>query len=603
MIWYICFIISLAIMLLSAGYCIYLLFSRYKRRRISGLRVCLASCFIAGTIVTVPAHFELYAAENTVWVKTIVLSVQKAIRVFGADGLYEAVFDTIGKAPQGLGDAYIAVTLAVQFIAPLLTFGFLLSFFKNVSAYILYGISYFRDVYVFSELNEKSLVFARDILKNHKRARIVFADVNESKNKDVSELTEDAKELGAICFKKDISSINFSFHSDSSKIYFFTIGNDEMENVDNALKLIDSYNLRENTHLYVFSTGVKGELLLSGRERGQMRVRRIDETRSLISRILYEEGYSIFENALPIEESGEKQISAVIVGLGAHGTEMLKSLAWYCQMDGYHVKINAFDKDKLAEKRFSASCPELMSPEYNGVCVSGEAEYSITITPDCDVSTKDFADKISAITDATYVFVSLGTDELNIQTAANLRMLFERNGAKPTIHAIITGAEVRESLSKVKNIAGQDYNIDFIGDLESSYTENVIINNEVEESAFAGHKAYCDGDPDKEEDFWRYEYCYRSSMASTIHVDARVKCGVPGADKSENELTEDEADVIASIEHRRWNAYMRSEGFVYSGSPEKSTRNDLAKMHHNLVVYSDLSEDDIKKDIRVGAKK
>ena len=57
---------------------------------------------------------------------------------------------------------------------------------------------------------------------------------------------------------------------------------------------------------------------------------------------------------------------------------------------------------------------------------------------------------------------------------------------------------------------------------------------------------------------------------------------------------------IESLEHCRWNAYMRAEGYVYSGSPEKSSRNDLGKMHHDLVNYEALTEEEKRKDFRVG---
>ena len=47
---------------------------------------------------------------------------------------------------------------------------------------------------------------------------------------------------------------------------------------------------------------------------------------------------------------------------------------------------------------------------------------------------------------------------------------------------------------------------------------------------------------------------------------------------------------------------MRAEGYVYSGSKEKSSRNDLAKMHHDLVDYASLTEEEKRKDSRVGTQ-
>ena len=105
----------------------------------------------------------------------------------------------------------------------------------------------------------------------------------------------------------------------------------------------------------------------------------------------------------------------------------------------------------------------------------------------------------------------------------------------------------------------------------------------------------------KEEEFWQYEYNYRSSMASAIHMKARIDCGFLAAGKKENELTPMERDSLEILEHKRWNAYMRSEGYVYSGSHEKSSRNDLAKMHHDLVDFESLTEEEKRKDGSVGS--
>jgi hypothetical protein len=50
--------------------------------------------------------------------------------------------------------------------------------------------------------------------------------------------------------------------------------------------------------------------------------------------------------------------------------------------------------------------------------------------------------------------------------------------------------------------------------------------------------------------------------------------------------------AFAEVEHVRWNAYMRAEGYRYS-----QDRNDLARVHNNLVPVSKLSIDEMKKDV------
>ena len=66
-------------------------------------------------------------------------------------------------------------------------------------------------------------------------------------------------------------------------------------------------------------------------------------------------------------------------------------------------------------------------------------------------------------------------------------------------------------------------------------------------------------------------------------------------------MTPEEKNIIEVLEHKRWNAYMRAEGYVFSGSTDKSSRNDLAKMHHDLVDFSSLTEEK-RKDSNVGTK-
>ena len=516
------------------------------------------------------------------------------MQVFAAGCEFGNVLENMVQCPEWLSIIYQAWISIIYVVAPMFTIGVVLSLFKNVSANLKYLRVYFKDVYVFSELNDKSIVLASDIKSKHKKAAIVFTDVFEDNEEKIYELIEQARNLGAICFKKDILVVNFRKHAESKSISFFAIGSNETENLNQSLKLIENYRNRDNTHIYIFSTKIESELLLTAIDKGKVKVRRINEVQSLVNRILYERGSIIFDSARE-DTNGDKRISAVVVGMGNHGTEMVKALTWYGQMDGYRLEINAFDKDELAEEKFVALAPELMSSDYNGVDVEGEAQYQITIHPDVDVQTITFADKISKITNASYVFVALGNDDMNINTAVNLRMYFERIKIHPVIQAVVYNSQQRKALEGIANYRGQAYDIEFVGDIESSYTEDVIIDSELEDDALKRHLKW-----GKEEEFWTYECNYRSSMASAIHMKARVKCGIPGADKKEADLSDEERTIIETLEHRRWNAYMRAQGYIFSGSTDKSSRNDLAKMHHDLVDYSSLTEEVKRLDSKVG---
>ena len=242
--------------------------------------------------------------------------------------------------------------------------------------------------------------------------------------------------------------------------------------------------------------------------------------------------------------------------------------------------------------------PELMSPANNGVYVPGEAQYKIVFHSGVSVDDIGFAKALILAGAPTSVFVAMGSDALNIRTAVYLRQFFRQHHLPdPGIRAIVYDSENKAVLNGAHNWKNQPYDIQFIGDLKEMYSERVILKQDLEEEALATHKSYGGG----EDDFYRYEYNYSSSMASALHRDLRRKLNVASFDKPAEELTEAERDFLERIEHNRWNAYMRSEGYVYSGSPDGTSRDDLAKMHHNLIPFDQLSEEDKRKDSIVGA--
>lgn len=595
--WLTCLLLSIGCLCLFAVVSLTVSGSKLgHNKKFSLLKALFAGVFVSALILFIPIHRE--AADTSfggLW-RVFWLSVFNAMQIFGLGCELGGVTDGMTTCPENLYVPYLAWVATLFVLAPIFTFSFVLSLFKNLSAYLKYLRSYFRDVYIFSELNEKSLILASDIKCKDKRAAVVFTDVFESDEEQSYEQIEEAKHLGAICFKKDVLVVDFKTHSPKKQISFFAIGNDETENLNQALKLIEAYKRRSNTRLYAFSTKTEGEILLSALDKGEMKVRRVNEVQSLVSHLLYEQGQALFESARELPD-GSKHISAVVVGMGRHGTEMVKALTWFGQMDGYTLEINAFDADPLAEEKFTKLAPELMSPAYNGVAVEGEAQYKIQIHSGVDVMTASFAREIAKLDKATFVVVALGNDDVNINAAVDLRMYFERLQIHPQIYAIVYNSQQKKALDGLRNYRGQAYDITFIGDMESAYSVDVIIDSALENDALQRHLKW-----GQEEEFWTYEYNYRSSMASAIHMQARIRCGVIGAEKSESDLTEAERDAIEKLEHRRWNAYMRAEGYVYSGSKDKSSRNDLAKMHHDLVDFSSLSEEDKRKDSSVGTK-
>lgn len=595
--WILCFISSLTLLTVSAVMTVTALQNKTKKTRALGAFNYLAiGVALGAVIIFLPVFYQSFKGDGFAYIKTLLLSIHAAFQMFSLDADFDVVVASMQDVEGWIRSAYLLYVSVIFVTAPVLTFGFILSLFKNITAYLKMLLSRSADIYVFSELNRKSLILAGDLRKNHKNATIIFADFYKNSGENSEEMGEEARALNAICIKKDITSIDLGLKKNKRRVSFFISGEEDIENINQSLKLIKDYGNRENTNLYIFSSSVESALVVESVKGSAMKIRRVDEIRALIEYQLYTNGARLFETAAKIEGSDNKLISAVVVGMGRYGTEMIKSLLWFCQMDGYELQLDVFDKQEDAQDRLAALCPEVLSDKYNGVHVDGEAYYKINVHSNIDASTATFANAISRI-HATYVLVALGSDEENIKTAINMRMIFERNGIKPAIQAIVHNGKLKNVLSDVTNFRGQSYGIEYIGDNDTMYCDDVLINSALEADALKRHLLW-----GKEEDFWAYEYNYRSSVASAIHLKARIACGIDGADKSEGELTETEIKNIESIEHRRWNAYMRSQGYIYSGSVDKESRNDLAKMHNNLVDFDTLTEDQKRLDLVVKSK-
>ncbi len=589
------------------------------------LYILFATVFAACSCMYYPVFLTYFAGDSLGWLKSILIAMHSAIRLFIVDGEISNVREAMAPQTGLFFTVYTIVAAGLFMAAPVLTFSFVLSFLRRAGNLRRYLSGAKKDQYVFSELNEKSVTLAEDLSRKDNEKLIIFTDVYQMDSEENMDLIARAEKIHAVCFQKDILQIDFTrHHADDKKLYFFIMGETRSENTSQALHLIHKYKDMDQTRLFFFSDEENSDLLFASVDKGKMKVKRVNMARVLIDRAFYERGERLFLNAGERKDK-VRTISAVVVGLGRHGSSMLKTLSWFCQMDGYEVVIDAFDKDKLAEDKLRLQCPDLLSDTYNGKKVPGEAVYTINIHSGVDVETQQFADQISKLKEVNYVVIALGDDERNLRTAILLRTLFARMGVKPRIQAIIYNSDEKESLQNAQNFEASSYNIDFFGDLRDTYSEDVIINSELEEAALALHKMWFEKkkrealkqeimeqtnikdekillamvEDQVERSFWDYEYNYRSSIAAAIHAAACKKLQVHDQHLPMGQRSKQDIDRGSALEHVRWNAYMRSEGYIYSGAVGMEAADHMAKVHHNLVSKDALSDEDILKDIHI----
>ena len=243
--WLICF--TLAILMIAASVAAAVRANhthRGDKRFLSTFQILFAGVFCSAFVCLLPVYGQVNGDSSASVLKTVLASLHTTFQVFTIDVDSEGILESIRAQSPALRSLY-SVYLSILFVcAPLLTFGFIFSFVRNLSASVKYLTVYFSDMYVFSELNEKSLALAEDLKQNHPDAAIVFAGVSTEEQE--GDRTESVKELGGICFRKGITGIKLFLHSRKKPVTVFLIGEDETNNINLGLKLIESSRDLEN---------------------------------------------------------------------------------------------------------------------------------------------------------------------------------------------------------------------------------------------------------------------------------------------------------------------------------------------------------------------
>ncbi|MBO5111045.1 MAG: hypothetical protein J6D21_10060 [Clostridia bacterium] len=606
----------------------------YRRRRFITFSKCVsAGIFLSGFVLI----FALYYGDTTpdsifygdLW-RSLLTALQHTMRIFVLDGGYAGLMAQAAQWAPDVRAMYEAYGAILYALAPFTTFGFILTFVKNMSSHLRYWlcrISFWKRTHVFSELNERTLTLAGSLLEGsvfrfrHRamnllfgwfahlvtwffRPILVFTDVSEGTEEAHVDLVEEAREMGAILFRKDLSAVSHG-RLPVRRLSIYLISENEEEKLRHAEAMLarDFYRSR----LYLVSDSVASQCFFqsyTGEERSAMHMEaiRIDDIRFLIYHSLDVNGVRLFENA--VQRGDEKVISAAIVGFGRYGASMLKALLWYCQLPGYTVKIHVFDEHEDAQSRFETMCPDLIVGPHREV--DGDMHYSISFDR-AVAGTREFEKKMRELGDITYLFVALGTDEQNVATALSIRRWMKECGRTPDIETVVYDSGLKRRISVAwpgdetdrRETDMKSYDLHVIGDMESFYSESTVIASDLIRAGFEVHCRYesCTGTHARN-NFYMNDYNFFSSVSKALHERMRTRLGltIPGVDKPWDSRTAEEKLAIGRVEHVRWNAYMRTEGYRYSGSLEKSSRDNVAKLHNRLVPVSLLSDDDLRLD-------
>lgn len=509
------------------------------RRLFSAMMLFTMGVFVAVFALFIPVYYLRFDfGDNWIVLRPLLVALHNTLRVFILDGEFETVVKALEPYPVELRISYELLAAVLYVAAPIMTFTNVLSLFRNFWGELRFRMHRRGAIFILSELNECSVALAQDIYGREefkKKPLIVFTDVFEREEEALYELLLEARKMNAICLKGDVAKLNLA--SKRGRVEVFLIGEDESENVSQAVKITEALEKKvpakraANVKVFAFARGessgyildsVKYDKLLDNAQArnyadNTFKLRRVNVIRQLVWNAIPKMG--LFERAK------DKTVSVLLVGMGEYGIEFLKALLWYCQVDGYRLELNVIDKmakdaqnGVRIESVIGRYCPEIIRA--NPCHRDGFAEYDIRCFSDVDMKTDGFtellADKATAerLKKTTTAIIALGDDDSNVEASVYLRTVFDRllgirasaNTALadevPGIYSIVyddrksgilQGAEIRRGGENfLRTYNETPFDIHFIGSLSDQYSYEAIYNGALEKTGYAEHVGWAE---------------------------------------------------------------------------------------------------------------
>ena len=578
--WVVCAVISL-IFLLLAG-CVFF------NKKISSMRMIFVTVgiFLATYVIYLPA-----VLAETSGFEGVLGNLVHALQVTTLDASFFEFNEIIkiGTNSVYLKTLYTVIRGIVHFLMPIVSamtaVTILLRCYSSIQMFFANRSK--KEMYIFSEYNERSLQFAKSL--DEKKSKIVFMGMDENA------LTNSSEETKKFILKEEkISDLQLKGIRDK-EVYYFCVSEDEDKSLSQALGLIDKLSkleesIQEKVHIYLFSKFNDFSIYVDSAEKGALNVHCVNEYETQVYQLI---------DKYPLFDVGSSKIHVLLHGLSEVNKVALKAIAWCGQLDGYSLKISVVGINiKDAVESLKVQIPNIFTKRFD------------LNVYDCE-NDKQILDTISEkCSDANYVILSEKNDNETMEKGVSLRRLFytidKEFKSCPKIFCYVTDVFKHNLL---KNLATAEVNpkrkmsYDLIpfGCIDQVYSYDSLINSPLEYLSKNVHMAYeeifSDGPIDVKEALKRYnlfEVNKRSNRANALHI--RYKLRLLGLDYTEDEnartenleeyFTEESLERLAISEHDRWMTFLETEGWTKATKEDVyAYRNsDLSKGRHNCPL-------------------
>lgn len=592
------FIISFLIFL-SAIVCAILRFLK-NHNIVHSLRIIGIALFLSDFIVLLSLEpiarreIETTSGEITKEIsdsEKVSMSILETFQIITLDISYPELI----KAARSLGFSHALFFTFLCILTPVICGGIVLTFFEKFENLFRYLFRFFQPIYFFSELNENSLELAKDIYKeNKKQGLFVFCGVNSISD---SELKDELKIYGFIYFRKAESEMILKPNNFRN---YFELSEDQDANLVHTKALIYAYQNKyknadySKVKIYLFSEQKETSFVLSSIDRKGLPVIIVNRNSFIVNELF-------FNNPLyKALKENQNTISYLQIGCGEIGTELVKQVLYLGQLGKtYKLKLTIIDTNaKSLESSLKLEMPEIFTSNYNINFI------------EADVKAESFKKALdSYCKDANYVSIVLGDDELNIHTALYLRSYYIRKNLKVGAYPLIA---VRIKNAVKNEVVAQIYKEFTIFGGENLIYSKRLVNSELEKLAINIHQIYLESKKilDEKEilkDYYSKDEVYiKSNRANALHIRYKLFmlgyeiCKLNNNDNSDIDfsISYEEAKKLAQIEHERWNAFMRTEGWCklpleyFTDKEKKINKIPEAKLHACICSWEELKDVD-----------
>lgn len=526
----------------------------------------LLGCVLMAYILYIPPFFLQFD-----FVAALLGCFLNTLQVISLDADYLEFYDLILHALGGgvRFRLYFACLAAMHFLLPAVSAMTAVTVILRCLTQLRIAVQkrHRRPLYVFNQINYRSLLLARDIHRRSGKCDILF--LNDPEAADYTDLQQ---ELHCMILNESVDTV--CPDSTRRRVDYYCISEDPEKNLSAALTVLGRLEKagrkeQENNHIFLFTSDPNAELLIDSVQKGFVNVSLIDECRT--------DAYNLLERHPLFRYAREKRVHVLVCGFSPQGEAFLRAAVWCGQMAGYDLRFTVLERnaeDPFAD--FKARYPGLFSPRHHIECYSwhNEAQYRAILREHC--------------ADADYIVVACKTERETVARAVDLRRFFYRVDGQfrnaPPIFAYIERGEKAAAVAALTTAEARPerrmpYGITPYGMAEKLYTYQNITDSDLELLSKNVHLVYedifSDGELDVAGALERYnlfEVNKSSNRANALHIRCKLAMlGLDYTDGPEGEeveledcLTDELLEKLTVAEHDRWVAFLDSEGWEES---------------------------------------